>query len=139
MTFRLLVAAADPGYLASLREVAEKTCGLLPMALEVEECTSLDEARERLAVRPPDAVMLDWNLLPSGPLRALADVVAAHPELRLLVLLPEPGREYREAVWGAGACACVPRDRIDPEWLQAILCVMNRARQREARLRERAA
>jgi DNA-binding NarL/FixJ family response regulator len=61
------------------------------------------------------------------------------PDLRVLVLLPGEGREYRAAAWRAGACACVPRDRIDPEWLQAMLCVMSRAKEREMRIRRQVA
>ena len=92
-----------------------------------------------LVALTPDALMADWSLVPGQTLAAIKALVAEQPELRVLLLLPDVRREYREAAWGAGACACVPRDRIDPEWLQAMLCVMNRAKEREARLRQRVA
>ncbi|MDR7418601.1 MAG: hypothetical protein QN178_06795 [Armatimonadota bacterium] len=139
MAFRILIAAGNPDYLASLRELTEAARAFLPINLEVVEARTLDETRRRLADSAPDALMADWSLVPEQTLAAVRALVAEQPELRVLLLLPDVRREYREAAWSAGACACVPRDRIDPEWLQAMLCVMNRAKEREARLRQRVA
>ncbi|MDR7522903.1 MAG: hypothetical protein QN168_10600 [Armatimonadota bacterium] len=139
MAFRVLVAAADPGFRSALRDLAEATRALLPVPIEVEDAATLAQARDRLAAWSPDVLLLDWHLVPSGLLGALEGLAVEHPGLRLLVLLPESSREYRAAAWQAGACACVPRDRIDPEWLQAILCVMHRAKEREAQIRRQVA
>jgi DNA-binding NarL/FixJ family response regulator len=139
MAFRILIAAGNPDYLASLRQLTEAARAFLPIHLEVVEARTLDETRRRLADATPDALMADWSLVPEQTLAAIKALVAEQPELRVLLLLPDVRREYREAAWSAGACACVPRDRIDPEWLQAMLCVMNRAKEREARLRQRVA
>ncbi len=139
MAFRVLLATGNPDFLQTLRELADATRVLLPIGVEVEEASSLASTRERLTTWSPDALLLDWHLVPADTPEALRRLLAEHPELRVLVLLPGTGREYRAAAWTAGACACVPRDRIDPEWLQAMLCLMNRAKEREARLRSRVA
>ena len=139
MAFRILIAAGNPEYRTSLRELADATRGFLPIGLEVEEAASIAETQERLRTWSPDALMVDWSLVPEGVLGAIRSVVAEHPELRILLLLPDVRHEYREAAWAVGACACVPRERIDPEWLQAILCVMNRAKEREMRIRSQVA
>lgn len=139
MALRVLVAAGNDGFRVALGELAEAARDLLPTRIEVEQASTLEGARERLAAWTPDVLLLDWYLVSTGVLAALQDLTAVHPGLRTLVLLPDSGREYREAAWNAGACACVPRDRIDPEWLQAILCAMNRAKEREERIRRHVA
>jgi CheY-like chemotaxis protein len=139
MGFRILVAAGNTEFRKTLRELTDATRLLLPIGLEVEEVASIAEARERLVTWSPDALMLDWHLVPTSTLETVRSLVAEHPDLRVLVLIPDVRREYREAAWAVGACACVPRDRIDPEWLQAMVCVMNRAKEREARIKARVA
>jgi DNA-binding NarL/FixJ family response regulator len=139
MAFRVLIATGNPDFRQTLRELTDTTCSLLPIGIEIEETSSLAHARERLAIWNPDALLLDWHLIPTDVPETLRGMLAEHPDLRVLVLLPGSGREYRLAAWSAGACACVPRDRIDPEWLQAMLCVMNRAKEREVRIRGRVA
>lgn len=139
MAFRILIAAGNTDFRQALRELTDAARGLLPMALEVEEAASIADARDRLVAFSPDALMLDWTLIPAGALATVRGLVAEHPELRVLLLLPDTRIEYREAAWSVGACACVPRERIDPEWLQAILCVMNRAKEREMRIRGKVA
>jgi DNA-binding NarL/FixJ family response regulator len=137
--FRILIAAGNDDFRTSLREVAGTACGLMPIAVSVGEAASIREAREHIASTPPDALLIDWSIVAEDTLAAVRGLLADYPELRVMVLLPDARREYREAAWTVGACACVPRDRIDAEWLQAILCVMNRAKEREARIRAKVA
>lgn len=133
------MAAGHEEFRRTLRELVDAARRLLPIEIEVAEASSVAQTHQQIAAWRPDALLLDWSLAPSGMLEVVGDILAGDPMLRLLVLLPETGIEYREAVWRAGACACLPRHRADAEWLQAMLCVMHRARQREARLRENAA
>ncbi len=135
MEFRLLVATESHEFGKTLRELTDAARAMLPIQPEIMHVSSLEQVRERLVTWHPDALMLDWNPARANMMGALTGLLAEHPNLRVLVLLPDSAREYREAVWSAGACACIPRDRADPEWLQAVLCVMNRARDREARIR----
>lgn len=135
MVFKLLVATEDSEFGKTLRELTDAACALLPVRVDALHASSLGQVRELLATWRPDALMLDWNAAHAGMIGALASMLVEHPGLRVMVLLPDSAREYREAVWNVGACACIPRDRADPEWLQAVLCVMNRARDREARIR----
>ncbi len=139
MTFRVLVAAGNTEFRTTLHELTDTALDLLPIGIEVEETSSLAQTRERLVAWSPDALVLDWSLVSADVPGTLRSLQIEHPDLRVLLLLPGAGREYRAAAWSAGACACVPRDRVDPEWLQAMLCVMNRAKEREARIRSRVA
>lgn len=131
VSFRLLLASENPGFMETLRELADSARALMPVGLEIRTSSPDVSLGEEIASWGPDALMLDWSPVDTGVMEELRSVLAGNPGLRVLVLLPGSGREYREAVWGAGACACIPRDRADPEWLQAVLCVMNRAKQRE--------
>lgn len=137
MAFRILLAAGHDDYRRSLRELIEAARALLPVPLEVDEAASVEGARERLASAATDALLVDWSLAGADTLAAVRGLLAEHPDLRVLVLIPDVRRQYREAAWSVGACACVPRERIDPEWLQAMLCVMSRAKEREARAHRR--
>jgi DNA-binding NarL/FixJ family response regulator len=138
MPFRVVIAAGDTEFRRTLLEVTESARAMLPLHTAVEEAATVDEICDRL-VTGPDALLLDWDSLPAASVAWLQRIIREYPELRVLLLLPGVGREYRETAWRLGACACVPRDRIDPEWLQAILCVMSRAKAREARIRARVA
>jgi len=138
VAFRILLAAGHDEYRRSLRELIDAARTLLPVPLEVDEATSVASARQRLEAAATDAMLVDWSLAGADTLDAVRGLLADHPDLRVLVLIPDVRRQYREAAWNVGACACVPRERIDPEWLQAMLCVMNRAKEREARILGRA-
>lgn len=133
--FRLLLGAGNEAYLQTLHEVTESARRLMPVPVEVEAAGTLGALEARLAAWAPDALVVDWSLT-ADTLETVRRLAEANPGLRVLLLLPDARPEYRRAAWSAGACACVPRDRIEPEWLQAMLCVMTRARDREARIRE---
>ena len=66
-------------------------------------------------------------------------LLVRNPRLRIVALLPQSYRQYRQQVWEAGACTSIPHEHMDQEWLSSILCVMHRAMEREARLLQVAA
>lgn len=137
MSFLLVVAEGDAEFRKTVGEMTGAVRAALPFAIEVREGASAPEIRALLAEWHPDALLLDWNVAAEGTVPFLRQLQGMAPGVRILVMLPEASGEYRRAVWDAGACAGVPRDRLDAECLAAAVCIMQRAKLREAALRSR--
>jgi hypothetical protein len=80
--------------------------------------------------------LLDWPLAGSGSPDLVRAVFRVNPRLRVIALLPNHPRQYRQCLWKAGACSSIPKERLDQEWISSALCLINRAMQREAKLLE---
>lgn len=139
MGFSLLLAECDPEFRVVLRELTRAVQDLLPIDLAVNEAGSLDETQERIRTGKPDAVLLDWNVARETTPGFVAELQVSSPGIRVMVMLPGYASAYRRAVWDAGACASIPRDRLEAEWLATAVCIMQRAKMREANLRQRIA
>ncbi|MBI4277967.1 MAG: hypothetical protein HY660_05875 [Armatimonadetes bacterium] len=137
MAFHLLLAEKDAEFRRTLVELVQAVRVRLPVALDCDVTSSPEETREQVARRQPDALLLDWHIAAEGTPEFIRDLQALDPGIRILVLLPGDARQYRLAVWAAGACAGIPRERVEAEWLTTAVCIMQRAMQREANLRAR--
>ena len=134
MRIRLLVASTDPECHTLVRSMLNEALCLIPQDVMTHVVHSRQELEERLALEQDDIVFLDWSIAgPETPglVRAL---LKQHPRLRIVALLPLHLRQYRQAVWEAGACNGMPREHMDQEWLSSMLCVMQRSMEREAQL-----
>ncbi|MDR7482309.1 MAG: hypothetical protein QN183_10550 [Armatimonadota bacterium] len=138
MAFRLLIAEPHVEFRQTVREVVEATRPLLPVDLEVAEAATLADTHARLAGWRPHALLLDWDIAADATPLLLNALQHDTPGLRVLVMLPGGAPQYRAAVWTAGACAGIPRDRLDGEWLATAVCLVRRAMEREAHLWQRA-
>lgn len=138
MTFRLLIAEPHAEFRKTLLQVADAARSVLPLALEVAEADSATEAWQGLARWRPDAVLLGWDIAGDATPVFIRKLQKRWPGIRVLALVPDTLPEYRKTLWAAGACAGIPRDRVDGEWLAAAVCIMRRALDREAVLRARA-
>lgn len=137
MAFRLLLAEKDPEFRRTLLELSQAVVDLLPIDLSVREAGSMAQTREEVTGWQADGVLLDWNIAVHGTTGFIEELQVLSPGLRVLAMLPSHAGAYRRAVWTAGACGSIPRDRLDPEWLATAVCIMTRAMQREARLKTR--
>lgn len=137
VAFLLLVAECDAEFRKTLREMTGAVRAALPIDLEVQEAASASETRTMLQDWRPDALLLDWNVAVEGTVPFVQELQGLVPGIRIMVMLPEAAGEYRRAVWAAGACAGVPRDRLDAECLATAICIMQRAKMRETALRSR--
>lgn len=137
MAFRLLVAERNAEFLQTLEELTGAVRGALPIDLEVREVVSAHDTSAVLREWRPDALLLDWNIAAEQTVPFLGELQVQLPGIRIMVMLPETAGEYRRAVWAAGACAGIPRDRLDAECLATALCIMQRAKLRETALRNR--
>jgi DNA-binding NarL/FixJ family response regulator len=68
----------------------------------------------------PDAITLDLGLPDRGGLEAIADLRAAAPEARLLVVSMHTDRALADAALHAGAAGYVPKDAGIPELESAL-------------------
>ncbi|MDR7554614.1 MAG: hypothetical protein QN157_03315 [Armatimonadota bacterium] len=138
VAFRLLIAEPHPELQQTVAEVVAAARSLLPLDLEVADAATPAEVRARVATWRPHAVLLDWDIAVDATPRFVDEMCHHTPDLRVLVLLPASESQYRAAVWDAGACAGIPRDRMDGEWLATAVCLVRRAMERERGLWHRA-
>lgn len=135
MTTRLLIAAPDTDSLELYRSLLESALRLLPLDIAVDYVTTRAKLVERVAAGEADVLLLDWVLAGAETPAYLQDLVKLNPGLRTIVSMPLQLRQYRQCLWEAGACVGLPKEYLDQEWLLSMLCLINRAMEREARLR----
>ncbi|WP_457205052.1 response regulator [Nocardioides sp. P5_C9_2] len=100
---------------------------LVRMALDAEpdlECIGAahDSARARALElqHRPDVVLMDVNLKAEDGLDLAREMLAARPELRVVVLTAHGDRQVMRRAATAGACALMPKDGSLPDLLQSV-------------------
>ena len=131
---RLLFAVPDRDSLNLMYTILHSALQLTRLNVTVAEVRTMQELRGRVEGFQDDIILLDWQLAGSETPGLVRELLQYNPVLRIVALLPEHQRQYRQRVWDAGACNGIPKDHIDQEWLSTVLCIMYRAMQREARL-----
>ena len=106
--------------------------------VQVAEAQNCTELLARVDAHQDDIILLDWQVGGSQTPALVRDILSRNSLLRVVALLPEHQRQYRQLVWDAGACNGIPKEHIDQEWLSTVLCLMYRAMQREAKFLEKA-
>jgi DNA-binding NarL/FixJ family response regulator len=77
-------------------------------------------ARTLTAQLEPDVVLMDVNLKAEDGLELTAELLAARPELRVVVLTAHSDAKVMRRAAKVGACALLPKDGSLPELLDAI-------------------
>lgn len=134
MKVRLLFAVPEPSSLDLMHAILRSALCLTPLDVSFAEVATVNELTRRVREQRDDVVLLDWQISEAGTPDLVKRLLEENPQLRVVVLLPESSRQYRKLVWDAGACNGIPKEYMDQEWLSTVLCVMNRAMEREARL-----
>ena len=135
MLIRLLFATPEAPFRKLLDSVIESALELTPLNVTTAAVDARPALLQRVDAGSADVVVLDWSLAGSGTPDLVREILQRNPQMRVVALLPETQRQYRQQVWAAGACSSIPKEHIDQEWLSSILCVMHRAMERELRLR----
>lgn len=135
MAIRLLFAAENQATLATLDRLLVATRPLLSFDIEVQTALTRAALCDRAAAGMDDVVLLDWGIAEAGTPTLIDELFQCNANLRVVALLPQAHVQYRTSVWTVGACASIPREHMDQEWLASVLCVVHRAMTREARLR----
>ena len=134
MQMRLLFAAPDASTQELLRNVLGAALCFTPVDVIVITVETKAALMARLAQNQDDVVLLDWNIANSETPALVTQILEKNPALRVVTLLPEHMRQYRQQVWDAGACNGIPKEYMDQEWLSTVLCIMYRSMEREAKL-----
>ena len=127
MTIRLLFAAEDQAMLTLLDCVLAATRPLLAFNVTVQHAATRTAVCGHAAARADDVILLDWGLAAADTPGLIEDLFRCDADLRVVALLPQDPVQYRSRVWAAGACASIPREHMDQEWLASVLCVVHRA------------
>lgn len=133
---RLLFAVPEPGSLDLMHSILGSALCLTPLNVSFAEARTLGELCARVEQKLDDVILLDWDMVQADTPQLVKNILAINPHLRVVVLLPQSNRQYRKLVWEAGACNGIPKEFMDQEWLSTVLCIMHRAMEREATLRE---
>jgi hypothetical protein len=135
MPIRLLLATPDAHTDVLIHELLAAALQLVPLDVTLQTVADRGALFERAVGNCDDVVLLDWSLAGAGSPDLVRELLALNSHLRIISLLPLHLRQYRQIIWEAGACSSIPLERLDQEWLSSALCLMNRAMQREARVR----
>ncbi|NJN18516.1 MAG: response regulator transcription factor [Oscillochloris sp.] len=129
---RLLLATPDPATLELLRSLLAAALELVPLQVSADSTNNVETLLQRVALHEDDVILLDWQLAGAESPNLVRAVFAKYPRARVVALLPDRLRQYRQRIWEAGACSSIPMERLDQEWLSSALCIMSRAMAREA-------
>lgn len=131
---RVLFASPDPDSSTLFDAILQTALGMTPLDIAATHAPDLDDLLRRIDARQVDVVVLDWLMAQEGTPDLVRQILQRNPQLRVVALLPLTYRQYRREVWQAGACSSIAKEHIDQEWLSSVLCIMQRAMQREAQI-----
>jgi DNA-binding NarL/FixJ family response regulator len=134
MNMQLLIAAPDVESIELYDRLLDHALRLLPLDIAVCHVRTRADLTARAVAHEGDVLILDWLLAGAETPDYLRQLLAFHPRLRTIVVMPLDLRQYRACLWQAGACVGLPKEHLDHEWLLSMLCLMNRAMAREARV-----
>lgn len=137
MPMRVLFAASDQESLNLMHATLDSALCLTPLEVQIAEARTCADLLARVDAHQDDIILLDWQVAGAQTPDLVRDILNRNPLLRVVALLPEHQRQYRQLVWDAGACNGIPKEHMDQEWLSTVLCIMHRAMQREARYLEK--
>ena len=129
---RLLMATPDSEMLDLMRSLLAAALELVPLEVSAGAVADQEALLRRAALHSDDVILLDWQLAGGGSPEPVRSIFAVNPRARVVALLPDQLRQYRQRIWDAGACSSIPTERLDQEWLSSALCIMSRAMAREA-------
>ena len=87
---------------------------LLGMRAEIEVVASVGDGGEVVAAverHKPQVVLMDYRLPGMDGVQATAAVRASHPEVAVVCLTASANAREMEALYGAGATACLTKDQ----------------------------
>ena len=134
MHIRILFASPDDASLNLLHSLHDSAMNLMCLNITTAEARDIEAMQQRVTDYADDVILLDWLMAEAATPALVQSILEQNPKLRVVVLLPENFRQYRQRVWDAGACNSIPKEHMEQEWFSSIMCVMHRAMERERRL-----
>lgn len=138
MKIRVLLATPHSDFVALMQNVLDSALKLVKLDVNMEAVNSKEALFGRSTQEMDDVILLDWDIDRSRTPELVRELLALNPKLRVVAMLPLTHRQYRQKVWDAGACNGIPKEHVDQEWMATVLCIMQRAMEREARLLQNA-
>ena len=117
-----------------MRTLVEATRQLIPYRLVINQVGSKEELIQKITAEQADVLFLDWQIAGSATPDLTCQLAQLNPKLRIIILLPFQIRQYQQYLLGTGVCSCLPKDRLDQEWLCTILCLIYQGMQYERHL-----
>lgn len=136
MIIRMLLAIPAIEEVALLHSILDSALDLTCLDVATAEVYNRQALIKRVVADEDDVILLDWDIAHEQTPDLVREILTVNRRLRIVVLLPLSHRQYRQSVWDAGACNGIPRDHMDQEWLSTLLCLMQRAIERETRILE---
>ncbi len=131
----VLTVVSDRETLDLVSALLGESLRLVPFDIDADNVNTRDELLERMNLGHDESILLDWTFEGPGTPDLVREIARVNPRARVIVLLPEQMRQYRESTWEAGACGSIPKDLLDQEWMSSVLCMISRSMEREERLR----
>lgn len=131
---RLLFASPDADSHHLFDVILRAALEMTPLDIDAAHAADMDDLLRRVGARGADVVVLDWLMAHEGTPGLVREILQRNSQAHVVALLPLTYRQYRREVWQAGACSSIAKEHIDQEWLSSVLCIMQRAAQREAQL-----
>ena len=100
---RLLFAVPEPGSIELMHSILDSALCLTPLNVSFTETRTVGELRTRVGQKQDDVILLDWDMAESDTPELVKEMLTTNPKLRVVVLLPQSNRQYRQQVWEAGA------------------------------------
>ena len=106
MSIRVLLASSDPTSLDLQRSLLGASMKLVCFAVEFASVSSSQELWARVQAERDDVILLDWHLVEAETPELVRALLARNPRLRIVALLPQSYRQYRQRCgWRAHAPA----------------------------------
>ncbi len=134
MKLKIITATLSAETRLLLNELLRESLCLMPLELEDCQVGSRVTLVERVRQLQDDLLLLDWDLAGAETPDLVRQMLQGNSRIRIIALLPQQLRQYRQCLWEAGACTSIPKEHLDQEWLSSVLCMARRSVQREARL-----
>ena len=134
MLIRLLLATTNPEFVQLMQGVLDSALQLVCLDVVLAVTSDRSTLLDRVGRGVDDVVLLDWEIDQGETPHLVSEILKTNPKMRVVAMLPLSHRQYRQLVWDAGACNGIPKEHVDQEWMATVLCIMQRAMEREHRL-----
>ena len=105
--------------------LADHYCGILEKGYHVVVCNTLDETLEQLTALHPALLILDPQVTDKDPNKSIADILASHPGLRIIVIENETDSETdQRTLFKTGVHGFCRRDIADILLCKAVHLVL---------------
>ncbi len=101
MSIRVLLAGPNPNSLDLQRILLDASTNLVCFLVESSSVASVEALWARVDADLDDVILLDWHLVEAQTPDLVRAILQSKPRLRIVALLPQGYRQYRQACLGS--------------------------------------